>query len=111
MLAIAILLVTLAWISLTPEIASSQQAESRINNLELDLRNIESRLNQLESQINRSGVNPRIPPTNTPGRNQPLRRSQTFDNLANLVIETRQDVKQLKTRVSKLESQTTSRTR
>ena len=109
MLAIAMLLVILALISLTPEIASSQQAESRIYNLEFDLRNIESRLNQIESQLNQRGIAPRTPATANPnnqGRNrQQLTRSQTFENLANLVIETRQDVKQLQARVSKLESQ------
>lgn len=110
MLAIAMLLVILALISLTPEIASSQQDQSRIYNLEFDLRNIESRLNQIESQLNQRGiVSPRTPATANPnnrGRNrQQLTRSQTFENLANLVIETRQDVKQLQARVSKLESQ------
>ncbi len=109
MLAIAMLLVILALISLTPEIASSQQDESRIYNLEFDLRNIESRLNAIESQLSQRGiVSPKTPATsnlNNRGRNRQLARSQTFENLANLVIETRQDVKQLQTRVSKLESQ------
>ena len=110
MLAIAMLLVILALISLTPEIASSQQDQSRIYNLEFDLRNIESRLNAIESELNQRGiVSPRTPATPNPnnrGRNrQQLARSQSFENLANLVIETRQDVKQLQARVSKLESQ------
>lgn len=114
MLAIAMLLVILALISLTPEIASSQQDQSRIYNLEFDLRNIESRLNAIESQLSQRGiVSPRTPATANPnnrGRNrQQLTRSQTFENLANLVIETRQDVKQLQARVSKLESQQAAR--
>ena len=113
MLAIVMLLVILALISLTPEIASSQQDQSRIYNLEFDIRELESRLNQIESQLNQRGIAPRTPATANPnnqGRNrQQLKRSQTFENLANLVIETRQDVKQLEARVSKLESQQSPR--
>lgn len=115
MLAIAMLLVILALISLTP-IASSQQDQSRIYNLEFDLRNLESRLNAIESQLNQRGVQtPRTPTTPNPNnqrRNrEQLARSQSFDNLANLVIETRLDVKQLQARVSKLESQSPRNTR
>ena len=106
-LGITVLLLILAWIGLTPKIASSQQDQSRIYNLEFDLRNIESRLNSLESQLNQRGIQtPRTPATpnqNNQNRRQ-LARAQSFENLANLVIETRLDVKQLQARVSKLES-------
>ena len=106
MLAIAMLLVILAWISLTPEISLSQQVESRINNLEFDLRNIESRLGQIESQLGQSGrsVSPTTVTPNDRVRNRQLARLQSFDKLANLAIETRQDLKQLEARVAKLES-------
>ena len=106
MLAIAMLLVILAWISLTPEVALSQQAESRINNLEFDLRNIESRLGQIESQLGQSvrSVSPTTVTPNNQVRNRQLARLQSFDKLANLAIETRQDLKQLEARVAKLES-------
>lgn len=107
MLAIAMLLVILAWVSLTPEIALSQQVESRINNLEFDLRNIESRLGQIESQLGQSvrSQSPRTTVTpNNQVRNRQLARLQSFDKLANLAIETRQDLKQLEARVAKLES-------
>ena len=106
MLAIAMLLVILAWISLTPEVALSQQAESRINNLEFDLRNIESRLGQIESQLGQSArsVSPTTVTPNDRVRNRQLARLQSFDKLANLAIETRQDLKQLEARVAKLES-------
>lgn len=107
MLGIAMLLVILAWINLTPEVALSQQAESRINNLEFDLRNIESRLGQIESQLGQSvrSVSPRTTVTpNNQVRNRQLARLQSFDKLANLAIETRQDLKQLEARVAKLES-------
>ena len=106
MLAIAMLLVILAWISLTPEISLSQQVESRINNLEFDLRNIESRLGQIESQLGQSvrSVSPTTVTPNNQVRNRQLARLQSFDKLANLAIETRQDLKQLEARVAKLES-------
>ncbi len=106
MLGIAMLLVILAWISLTPEVALSQQAESRINNLEFDLRNIESRLGQIESQLGQSvrSVSPTTVTPNNQVRNRQLARLQSFDKLANLAIETRQDLKQLEARVTKLES-------
>ncbi len=106
MLAIAMLLVILAWVSLTPEFALSQQAESRINNLEFDLRNIESRLGQIESQLGQSArsVSPTTVTPNNQVRNRQLARLQSFDKLANLAIETRQDLKQLEARVAKLES-------
>lgn len=111
MLGIALLLVILAWTSLTPDIALSQQVESRIGSLEFDIRDIESRLNRIESQLNQSGnrVNSRTPATQTPnnsGRNrsQPS-REQMFDRLATLVIELKQQVNKLETRVSSLEKQ------
>ena len=106
MVAIAMLLVILAWINLTPEVALSQQAESRINNLEFDLRNIESRLGQIESQLGQSvrSVSPTTVTPNNQVRNRQLARLQSFDKLANLAIETRQDLKQLEARVAKLES-------
>lgn len=115
MLAIAMLFVILALIGLTP-VALSQQDQSRIYNLEFDLRNLESRLNAIETQLNQRGIaSPRTSATPNPNnqtRNrQQLARSQSFDNLANLVIETRQDVKQLQARVSKLESQAPHNTR
>lgn len=110
MLAIAMLLVILAWVSLTPEVALSQQAESRINNLEFDLRNIESRLGQIESQLGQSArsVSPTTVTPNNQVRNRQLARLQSFDKLANLAIETRQDLKQLEARVAKLESRIAS---
>ncbi len=109
LLCTAVLILILFLGSLTPEIALSQQVESRLNALELDFRNLELRINQLESQLNqtRRGVSPRTPATSTPnnrGRNQPqLSREQMFDRLATLVIELKQQVNQLEARVSKLE--------
>ncbi len=110
LLCTALLIVILFWGGLNPKIASSQQVDSRVNNLEFDIRDIESRLNRIESQLGQPSrsASPRTP-TNSPnnrGRNlQQLSREEMFDRLATLVVETKQQVNQLEARVSKLESQ------
>lgn len=104
-----LLLVTVAWTWLIPAPASSQ-TQSQINALEVDINGIESRLNRIEAQLNQLGRF--APPTATPPpsrtnsrRNRvPLSRDQMFDRLATLVIELKQQVNKLETRVSKLES-------
>lgn len=105
---LTLLLVTVAWTWLISAPASSQ-TQSQINALEVDLNGIESRLNRIEAQLNQLGRF--APPTATPrpsgsnsGRNTPLSRDQMFDRLATLVIELKQQVNKLETRVSKLES-------
>lgn len=110
LLCAAVLIVIIVWGSLTPEIASSQQVESRINNVEVDLNRLESRLNRIESQLDQlRGVrSPRRPSAPSPENRSPnqtpqLSREQMFDRLATLVIELKQQVNKLETRVSKLE--------
>lgn len=105
---LTLLLVIVAWTWLISAPASSQ-TQSQINALEVDLNGIESRLNRIEAQLNQLGRF--APPTATPppsrsnsGRNTPLSRDQMFDRLATLVIELKQQVNKLETRVSKLES-------
>ena len=105
---LTLLLVIVAWTWLISTPASSQ-TQSQINALEVDLNGIESRLNRIEAQLNQLGRF--APPTGTPrpsrsnsGRNTPLSRAQMFDRLATLVIELKQQVNKLETRVSKLES-------
>lgn len=106
---LTLLLVIVAWTWLISAPASSQ-TQSQINALEVDINGIESRLNRIEAQLNQLGRF--APPTATPppsrsnsGRNRaPLTRDQMFDRLATLVIELKQQVNKLETRVSKLES-------
>ncbi|MBW4639628.1 MAG: hypothetical protein KME05_15625 [Gloeocapsa sp. UFS-A4-WI-NPMV-4B04] len=105
---LTLLLVIVAWTWLISAPASSQ-TQSQINALEVDLNGIESRLNRIEAQLNQLGRF--AAPTATPppsrsnsGRNTPLSRDQMFDRLATLVIELKQQVNKLETRVSKLES-------
>ncbi|WP_138498228.1 carbohydrate porin [Nostoc sp. PA-18-2419] len=108
-LILAGILVVLIWGGLFSNTASSQQVESRLNNLEADLNRVESRLNQLESQLNRTGKSPSPRTTLTPrqstGSRQNLsQQGSMFDRLATLVIELKQQVNKLEERVSKLES-------
>ncbi|NHC34384.1 hypothetical protein [Scytonema millei] len=94
-------------IGFIPKIALSQQSDSRFNSLEFDLRNLEARLDRLESQIDRTS-RPNLPRTpNTDDRRRDrntLTQLQSFDNLATLAIETKQQVNQLEARVKKLEA-------
>ena len=105
---LTLLLVIVAWTWLISAPASSQ-TQSQINALEVDLNGIESRLNRIEAQLNQLGrfapPTPTLPPSRSnSGRNTPLTRDQMFDRLATLVIELKQQVNKLETRVSKLES-------
>jgi outer membrane murein-binding lipoprotein Lpp len=99
---IGVILFMLIWGN--ANIASSQQADSRISSLEAELNRVESRLNQLESQLSQSGSRTpaTIPLQSSSGRvSQPNR---SFDRLATLVIELKQQVDKLETRVRRLES-------
>jgi len=98
------------WLGLLSNSASSQQVDSRINNLQADFNSLESRLSRVEAQLNqtRPSTSPRIsnaPPSSGSRRNvsQPD-RDRMFDRLATLVIELKQQVNKLEARVSKLES-------
>lgn len=111
LLCIALLAVIITWGGLVAAPASSQ-VESRINALQLDVNNIESRLNRIESQLNQIGrsVSPGAPappppsPINTGRNRRQLNRDQMFDRLATLVIELREQIRELEARVSKVES-------
>ena len=106
---LTLLLVIVAWTWLISTPASSQ-TQSQINALEVDLNGIESRLNRIEAQLNQLGrFAPPTPVTPRPSRSNsrrstPLSRDQMFDRLATLVIELKQQVNKLETRVAKLES-------
>ena len=102
-------LISVLWLGLLSTPASSQQIESRINNLEADFNRVLSRLNQIEGQINqRQPVSsPRttitVPSGSRRNVSQP-QREQMFDRLAILVVELKQQVNKLEARVGKLES-------
>jgi outer membrane murein-binding lipoprotein Lpp len=108
-LVIAGILVTIVWGSFFSQTASSQQVESRINNLEADFNRVESRLNQIESQLGQSRQSPSPRTTLTPRQSTSFRgnlsqQDRMLDRLATLVVELKQQVNELKERVAKLES-------
>lgn len=102
-------LAIILWVSLFSDIAFSGLLESRINNLESRFYRLESQINRIETQLNRTGVSKlKIPNNSSLSQGRPRRLSQSerdkmFDRLATLVIETKQDVKDLQKRVSQLE--------
>lgn len=89
---------------------AASPVEFRVNALEGEINNIESRLNIIQTQLNQirpaaPSPAPTSPPRPSPTIGQrPLNREQMFDRLATLVIELKQQVNKLETRVSKLES-------
>lgn len=91
---------------------AASQAQSRINALEVDLRGVKTRLNRIEAQLNQSrDVQVPTPPTITSSpRTTPVQnREQMFDQLATLVVELKQQVNQLETRVTNLEKSSSRR--
>ncbi|PHM08733.1 hypothetical protein [Nostoc sp. 'Peltigera malacea cyanobiont' DB3992] len=109
MLILAGILATIIWGGLFANTASSQQAQSRINNLEADFNRMESQLNQIQSQLGSSRQSPSRRTTLTPRQSSGSRgnlsqQDQMFDRLATLVVELKQQVNKLEARVSKLET-------
>ncbi|MBD2777437.1 hypothetical protein [Iningainema tapete] len=109
---LALFLVIILWGGLLSNTASSQQIESRISTLEADINRLESQVNQLQAQLGNQGrtsPSPRtnITPTGEPRSRRNLstqERDRMFDRLATLVVELKQQVNKLETRLSKLES-------
>lgn len=102
-------LIIVIWLGFLSTPASSQQIESRINNLQADFNRVLSRLNQIEGQLNQRqpGSSPRTTITVPSGSRRNLsqtQREQMFDRLATLVVELKQQVNKLEARVAKLES-------
>jgi len=102
-------LVIILWASLLSDTAFSGLLESRLNNLESRFYSLESQINRMETQLNRAGVSKLKVPNNpslsqrAPRRLSQSERDKMFDRLATLVIETKQDIKDLQKRVSQLE--------
>ncbi len=103
LLCLATILVTISWYGLN----SAAFSQSSQFNLQTDISRIESRLNRIEAQLSQitrgqAPVSPLPSPIN-PGRKPQLSRDQMFDNLATLVVETKDQLNKLQARVSKLE--------
>lgn len=105
-----ICLIALIWGSLLSDTAFSGLLESRLNNLEFDFNRLQSQVNRIETQLTRSGSSspkiPNNPPSSSRRRRRlsPQEREKMFDRLATLVIELKQDIKDLQKRVSQLEN-------
>ncbi|PSN16695.1 hypothetical protein C7271_20110 [filamentous cyanobacterium CCP5] len=86
----------------------SARLESRINQLEFDLRRVRAQLSQLEAQAGRA-TSPRAPIGSLPAGTGDLPPETQLDNLAILAIETKRDLQRLEQRVDALESMTADR--
>ncbi|ARV58475.1 hypothetical protein BZZ01_07315 [Nostocales cyanobacterium HT-58-2] len=108
---LALFLVIVLWGGGFSNTASSQQIESRFYNLEADFNRLESRVSRIEAQLGQTGqpspsrAAPTTPSPSTRSRRtvSQQERDQMFDRLATLVIELKQQVNQLESRVAKLE--------
>ncbi len=103
------ILIVFIWGVILAKTASPQLVESRINNLESDLRRMELRLNQIEYQgiRNRQSNSARTTITSPSGNSRRLsspEKDKMLDRLATLVVELKQQINKLESRVSKLES-------
>ncbi|MBD2447956.1 hypothetical protein H6G76_12355 [Nostoc sp. FACHB-152] len=109
-LTLAVVLVLILWGGLFSNTASSQQIESRLNNLEADFNRLESQFNQIESQLGRnrlpSSARTTLTPRQSTGRGNISQgqRDQMFDRLATLVVELKQQVNTLEQRIARLEA-------
>lgn len=108
-LMLAGVVVIVIWLGLLSHPVSSQQIDSRFNNLQADFNRVEARLRRVESQLNQLGRSPSPRTTLTPPQSNNARRNlsqqeQMFDNLATLVVELKQQVNTLEKRVAQLES-------
>lgn len=103
-----VILLLLGWhLFQAPPPLASDRLESRVNQLEFDLRQVRSQLNRLESslgQVSPSRPTPISPPdlNLSPSLNDPSLEQQ-FDNLATLAIELKLQLRQLEDRVDRLE--------
>ncbi|HLP90442.1 MAG TPA: hypothetical protein VK184_17885 [Nostocaceae cyanobacterium] len=108
---IAGLLGVILWGGILAKSAFSQAPDFRIYNLESELRRIDMRLNQLELSLAQNRQSPpsnfNLAPRQSTGTRRNLsqsERDQMLDRLSTLVVELKQQVNLLNTRVKKLES-------
>ncbi len=105
-LLLAAILIFITWGGLISRPVSSQQFQSRLNNLLSDFSRLESRVNRIESQLRQRGV--RVP-ANPSGstikkpKSPHIQNEEMFNNLATLIIELKEDLRKLEERVSNLE--------
>ncbi|MBD2260364.1 hypothetical protein [Pseudanabaena sp. FACHB-2040] len=101
------LLVFWVLVGLMPAPASAQ-VESRLSQLEFQLRQVRSQVSQIEARLSQPSLaRPAAPRPATPTGEIPADPSlgEQFDNLATLTIELRQQIRTLEERVTQLEQQ------
>ncbi|MBD0333941.1 MAG: hypothetical protein ICV62_00485 [Cyanobacteria bacterium Co-bin13] len=85
---------------------ASAQVESRVSQLEFQLRQLRSQVAQIEARLSQPNLaQPAAPRPAAPTRNTPADPSleEQFDNLATLTVELRQQFRTLENRVTQLE--------
>lgn len=91
-------------------------ASQSLTNINAELSSLRSRVNRLESEIRRIGRPSNLPntrPTNPPGNTPPAnidgnlvgRSDPLFERFATLLIELKEDVRDLNTRLTEIEEQ------
>ncbi|MEO0409671.1 MAG: hypothetical protein AAF289_20205 [Cyanobacteria bacterium P01_A01_bin.135] len=88
-----------------PAWGTGKQDSFRVSRLETEVRSLQSQVNQLGGQINRLQRREGIGSPEIQAAPPPAAAAPNYDQLATLVIETRQDVFALQERLAQLEAQ------
>ncbi|HIK45134.1 MAG TPA: hypothetical protein IGR64_09635 [Leptolyngbyaceae cyanobacterium M65_K2018_010] len=105
-----LLIGVLGWgIGATAMAQSDARLESRINRLESDLGRLRSQVSRIEYQLAFPNPPSAPPPAAPPPVLDEPSVAEQFDNLATLVIELKQQVRQLEARVTRLEARPMAR--
>ncbi len=82
---------------------ASSLIDSRVNQLEFQVRSLQTQVSQIQSRSPNPGISSNRPaPTEIPAVPGDLSPAQQFDNLAILVIELKQQVNALEAKVAEL---------
>ena len=102
LLLLAILSPRLAWSQ------GAQQTSFRLSRLESDMRSLQSQLNQLGGQVDRLQRREELPIAEAQAFDASSEVSPSYDQLATLVIETRQDMFALQAQLAQIKAQLNS---
>lgn len=103
---VPLILAVVAWLWLTQAglaQVNNIRLESRVDRLESELSRVRSQLTRLEAQVRGPDRATPLPPTTADLPGNELTFDEQFDNLATLVIELKQDLRQLEAEVAELE--------
>lgn len=93
------------WLGCTVNVpaAADLRLESRLNRLESEFSRLSTQVNRTESQLSIPQRPPQRPINPPPAVSAEPSLAAQFDNLANLAVETKLQVRQLETRINRLE--------